>query len=141
MEGGAVSLNNAGGSEAPRKRTINLPCDSKYLKIRMTLEPEQSTIPRELFARALNESLLQLYGLAGGAVALEFIKYDPSEATGIIKVDNSVSQQVWAASCLLTEYGEKKCRLEVIDSSSVLVGLAFDSREVTAKLGLFEPDT
>jgi RNase P/RNase MRP subunit POP5 len=52
-----------------------------------TLEPEQSTIARDTFTRALNESLLQLFGLAGGAIALDFIKYDPAERTGIIKVD------------------------------------------------------
>eukprot|EP00959_Pyramimonas_sp_CCMP1952_P214054 4478933-Pyramimonas_sp.AAC.2 len=89
MEGGAVedTSTNAAQSVVPKQRTISLACDFDYLKIRMTLEPEQSTIPRELFSRALNESLLQLYGLVGGAIALDFIKYDPSERTAIIKVD------------------------------------------------------
>jgi hypothetical protein len=54
-------------------------------------------------------------------------------------VSGSVSQKVWAASCLLTEFGEQRCRLEVVCSSPFLAGLAFDSREVTGKLGLFKP--
>mmetsp|Transcript_37223 Transcript_37223/g.51661 ORF Transcript_37223/g.51661 Transcript_37223/m.51661 type:complete len:155 (+) Transcript_37223:56-520(+) len=127
-------------SELAPSFSIRLPIKFTYMKVRLTLTSTSTNtdhpkaVSSDNIVRAVNESLLQLFGIVGGAIPFNVIHFFENERAAILRVDKSSSQKLWNATTLLTVFADQPCRLEVMAASGSLASLAYNSQEFFSEI-------
>ncbi|KAK3280681.1 hypothetical protein CYMTET_11494 [Cymbomonas tetramitiformis] len=101
--------------------TVALKCTNKYCKIRLSFFDSHIVVTRRLFMQAINQAVVQMFGLVGGAMIIDLLMFCESKQTGFIKFQSRHSEQILSSLVCYTELYDSEhenslsCRLEILD--------------------------
>ncbi|CAL1526231.1 unnamed protein product [Lymnaea stagnalis] len=101
-----------------------------YFKVKLTIENEDTSQMTDVVYKFLiTKAVAETLGEVGAAICVDLLKLF-GNGVSIIRVPSSHSEKLWAA---LTLYGttpaQARCAFRVLQVSSFLMGLAFDTTE------------
>eukprot|EP01137_Pigoraptor_chileana_P032649 Opistho-2@22333 len=100
-----------------------------YLRVRLTFPTANVVvIDGPLFKNIVVTAMRQLHGAAGAALPIDVLSVDWERQEALLRSFEQHLPALWGALTLLGTYDQKPCHIEVLQTSSFLLGLACDSR-------------
>eukprot|EP00271_Cylindrocystis_brebissonii_P020794 TRINITY_DN7065_c0_g2_i1.p1 TRINITY_DN7065_c0_g2~~TRINITY_DN7065_c0_g2_i1.p1 ORF type:complete len:146 (+),score=0.59 TRINITY_DN7065_c0_g2_i1:77-514(+) len=115
----------------PRQKTITLPCDYQYLRLRIEIaETGKTLFGPEAVTELLQQALERTYGrLGGNSLPFTLLQFERQTGMAILRCSARHAMQIRSSLALVNEHNGLPCRVEVLLFSPFLLSIARDSRE------------
>eukprot|EP00123_Amoebidium_parasiticum_P000981 comp11943_c0_seq1/m.6615 comp11943_c0_seq1/g.6615 ORF comp11943_c0_seq1/g.6615 comp11943_c0_seq1/m.6615 type:complete len:119 (-) comp11943_c0_seq1:272-628(-) len=101
-----------------------------YLLVRIEFDRPITNFSEVLVRNMSVQALLTLFGQAGAAIIVDVLRVDEDTGECILRAPAEDIVRVWSSLTVLAEYNKVPCRIDVLQASAYLMGLAYSSRRL-----------